>query len=63
MKLPLEYRWLKAHDFRLLTPWYLIEPEDSNGIRKEYQLETGKDIIPFAKSLDNDVITGFKVLD
>jgi hypothetical protein len=45
MKLPLEYRWLKAHSFDGFTPWYLIDPNDSEGLRKEYQLETGNDIM------------------
>lgn len=63
MKLPIEYRWLKAHNFNLLTPWYFVEPDDSNGIRKEYQAETGYDIIPFARRQDNDDIAGFKIIN
>lgn len=60
MELPLEYRWLKAHGFEGLTPWYLIDPQDSEEIRKEYQIETGKDIIPFARRQDNDDVAGFE---
>ena len=63
MKLPLEYRWLKAHNFEGFTPWYIVEPEKSEGIRKEYQLETGKDIIPFARRQDNDDIAGFDIMN
>ena len=61
MKLPLEYRWLRAHKFNILTPWYFIEPEKSNGLRKEFQTETGFDIIPFARRQDNDTFAGFKI--
>jgi len=63
MDLPIEYRWLKAHNFNILTPWYFVEPDNSLGIRKEYQNETGQDIIPFARRQDNDDIAGFKVID
>lgn len=62
MELPIEYRWLKAHNFNILTPWYFIEPEDSTAIRTEYQKETGKDIIPFARRQDRDDIAGFKII-
>ena len=63
MKLPIEYRWLKAHNFEGLRPWYFIDPFKSEGIRKEYQLETGNDIIPFARRQDNDDIAGFEIID
>lgn len=63
MELPIEYRWLKAHDFNLLTPWYFIAPEDSDEFRKEYKKETGKDILPFARRQDNDDLAGFEVLN
>lgn len=59
MDLPIEYRWLKAHNFNVLTPWCFIEPDDSDGIRSEYQKETGQDIIPFARRQDQDDIAGF----
>ena len=49
MNLPLEYRWLKAHNFDGFTPWYMINTNDSEGLRKEYQLETEKDMLPFAR--------------
>lgn len=63
MKLPLEYRWLKAHNFNGFTPWHLIESKKSEWLRKEYQLETGNVIFPFAKRQDNDVIAGFEILN
>jgi hypothetical protein len=63
MDLPIEYRWLKAHNFNVLTPWYFIEPADSTGIRKEYQKETGQDILPFARRQDKDDIAGFKIIN
>ncbi|QNF33296.1 hypothetical protein HUW51_11360 [Adhaeribacter swui] len=63
MKLPLEYRWLKAHDFKLFTPWCLIDPMDSDGLRQEYKSETGKDILPFARRQDNDDLAGFEIID
>ena len=60
MTLPIEYRWLKAHDFKLMTPWYLLEISAGvSGIRKEYRLESGKDLLPFARRQDNDDIAGF----
>jgi len=61
MELPIEYRWLKAHNFNVLTPWYFVDPMNSEGIRREYQAETGLDIIPFARRQDNDDIAGFRV--
>ncbi|WP_211093462.1 hypothetical protein, partial [Flammeovirga agarivorans] len=63
MKLPIEYRWLKAHSFEGLRPWYFVDPSKSEGLRKEYQLETGKDIIPIARRQDNDEFAGFEIID
>ena len=63
MKLPLEYRWLKANKFERFIPWYLIDPFNSEAIRNEYQLETGKDFLPFARRQNNDDIAGFKIID
>lgn len=63
MDLPIEYRWLKAHNFSALTPWYFIDPMDSFGIRIEYQKETGQDIFPFAHRQDQDDIAGFKIIN
>ncbi len=63
LKLPLEYRWLKAHNFDGLTPWHIVEPDKLKGIREEYRLETGNDILPFARRQDNDCIAGFEILN
>ena len=63
MQLPLGYRWIKAHKFEGFTPWHIVEPEKLKAIRKEYRLETGKDILPFARRQDNDEIAGFEMLD
>ena len=63
MDLPIEYRWLKAHNFNILTPWYFIEPDNSSAIRREYQNETGKDIFPFARRQDNDEFAGFLIIN
>ena len=63
MKLPIEYRWLKAHNFEGLTPWYFVEGEISDGLANEYYLETGKEMIPFARRQDNDDIAGFEITE
>lgn len=63
MKLPLEYRWLVAQHFDGYKPWYLIHQDGLDGLRKEYQMETGKDIYPFARRQDNDDIAGFEMVD
>ena len=61
MELPLEYRWLKAHKFEGLTPWYFIGSEEVEGLRREYQIETEQDLFPFARRQDNDDIAGFEI--
>ena len=63
MKLPLEYRWLKANGFNGFVPWYLIENSDREreSLRKEYQQETGEDFYPFARRQDCDDVAGFKI--
>jgi len=63
MKLPIQYRWLKAHNFKGFRPWSFVDPLNSESLRKEYQLETGKDMIPFAVRQDNDDIAGFETID
>ncbi|WP_196887897.1 hypothetical protein [Aureivirga sp. CE67] len=63
MKLPIAYRWLKAHNFEGLRPWNFIDPLNSDNLRKEYKLETGKDIIPFARRQDNDTFAGFEIVN
>ena len=61
MKLPLEYRWLRANKFEGLIPWYLIEEPGQNGLRVEYQKETGEDFFPFARRQDCDDVAGLKI--
>jgi hypothetical protein len=63
MKLPLEYRWLKANGFKGFVPWYLIEDIGQEAIRSEYKKETGRDFFPFARRQDNDDVAGFEIVD
>ena len=63
MKLPIEYRWLKAHKFNGLLPWWFIDKPGQEGLRAEYQKETGEDFYPFARRQDCDDVAGFKVLN
>ena len=63
-KLPLEYRWLKAHNFNLLMPWYWVtEATRAQCLQKEYNVESNKEIIVFARRQDKDDIAGFEVVD
>jgi len=41
----------------------LIDPSSSEALSKEYNLETGKYLLPFARRQDNDNIAGFEVID
>ncbi len=63
LKLPIEYRWLQAHHFEGFMPWWLIEEPGQNGLRLEYQKETGEDFFPFARRQDCDDVAGFKVVN
>lgn len=63
MKLPLEYRWLKANGFKGFVPWHLIDNPGQEGLRVEYQKETGEDFYPFAFRQDCDDVAGFKVVN
>ena len=63
MKLPIEYRWFKANGFRGFVPWYLIEEPGQDGLRIEYQKETGEDFYPFAQRQDRDDVAGFIVVN
>ena len=63
MQYPIEYRWLLAHKFAFLTPWYELDEKQVISFRNEYQKETNKDILPFATRQDNDDIAGFEVID
>jgi hypothetical protein len=61
MKLPIEYRWLKAHNFNGFLPWWFIDNPGQEGLRVEYQKETGEDFYPFARRQDCDDVAGFKI--
>ena len=61
MKLPLEFRWLLAHDFKGFTPWHLIDENLLNAYRAEFQKETGQDFYPFARRQDCDDFAGFRL--
>ncbi|MEN3158709.1 hypothetical protein ABC502_10030 [Alkalimonas sp. NCh-2] len=63
MKLPIEYRWLKAHGFKGFLPWWFIEDLGQEGLRIEYQKETGEDFYPFARRQDCDDVAGFKLVN
>jgi hypothetical protein len=61
MKLPLEYRWLKANGFKGFVPWQIIDEAQIAALRSEYRKETGKDFYPFAQRQDCDDVAGFKI--
>ena len=63
MKLPIEYRWLRAHRFEGLMPWWFIDEPGQKGLRLEYQKETGEDFFPFARRQDRDDVAGFKIVN
>ena len=63
MKLPIEYRWLKANGFKGFVPWYLIDEPGQDKLRVEYQKETGEDFYPFARRQDCDGVAGFMVIN
>lgn len=64
MNLPLQYRWLVAHGFEGLTPWYVLQDEvRRDALRAECQAETGLDILPFAVRDDTDDVAGFTIID
>src|SRR4030095_9841001 len=63
---PLEYRWLRIHGFRCMTPWRCIDDiDEATTIRKEFLLEVGggsiavRDFLPFARSEPADDFAGF----
>ena len=63
MKLPLEYRWLKANGFEGFIPWYFIEDSFISELRSEYKKESGEDFYPFARRQDRDDVAGFIVFN
>lgn len=66
-RLPLLYRWIRAHGTKGLTPWHFFDQETDQQriqfLRKEYSLEVGgtPDILPFAARQDMDTIAGFLI--
>ena len=65
---PLPLRWVRAHGFKSLTPWHLIESDQTGaGFRREYVLEVSggslpeRDMLPFARRQDCDTVAGFVV--
>jgi hypothetical protein len=65
---PLDYRWLRAHGLRGLTPWHFCDdPERATVFRREFCRETANrsipitDLLPFAYRQDCDDIAGFVV--
>lgn len=63
VELPIEYCWLKAHNFKGFLPWWFIDSPGQEGLRVEYQKETGEDFFPFARRQDCDDVAGFKVVN
>lgn len=68
-KLPLPYRWLRAHGVAMLRPWYFLDAARDatviEGLRREFRLEVdgALDLVPFARRQDMDTIAGFVVED
>lgn len=63
---PDDYRWLRLHGFRILTPWRCIDDlDEATTIRKEFLLEVGRgsvavrDFLPFARNDSTDDCAGF----
>ena len=63
---PLDYRWLRLHGFRTMTPWRCMDdPDEVTAIRKEFLVEVGggsipvPDILPFARNDASDDVAGF----
>jgi hypothetical protein len=63
---PPEYRWLRFHGFRGMTPWRCIDDlDEATTARKEFLVEVGggsipvHDFLPFARSEPGDDFAGF----
>ena len=63
---PEEYRWVRLHGFRGMTPWRCIDDlDEASTIRKEFLLEVGggsiavHDFLPFARDQQSDDVAGF----
>jgi len=67
LQYPLELRWVQAHGFIGLMPWWLLTEDRARVLRTEFQKETSTDyhqihdILPFAYRQDQDDIAGFPV--
>jgi hypothetical protein len=68
LRLPLEYRWLRASGIRRVIPWeFCDDPEHVRVLRSEFRRETSTnsipitDILPFAFCPGTDDIVGFVV--
>ena len=70
-RLPLSYRWIRAHGIKSLTPWHLIDSNsEAEALRTEYQAEVAEsrasipsDLRMFARRQDCDDVAGFIVDD
>jgi hypothetical protein len=67
---PTEYRWLRAHGFKGLTPWHCLDDADrAAGLRQEFLREVADgsipvpDLLPFAEAQHMDEVAGFVVRD
>ena len=67
---PIEYRWLRAHGFKGLTPWHCLDDvARAVSFRQEFAKEAGRgpipvrDILPFAFAQHMDDVAGFVVAD
>ena len=65
---PVEYRWLRAHGFKGLTPWHCLDDAAvATAWRREFAAEAGggsipvRDILPFAYAQHTDNVAGFVV--
>jgi hypothetical protein len=65
---PTEYRWLRAHGFKGLTPWHCLDDEmRAAALRQEFlrEIQGGsipvQDFLPFAAAQHMDDVAGFIV--
>jgi hypothetical protein len=61
-RLPLAYRWMRAHGLHSITPWHFYDDEEHVAAwRKRYRDETGKDAWPFAYRQDRMEVAVFRL--
>src|SRR4051812_48218815 len=65
---PTEYRWLRAHGFKGLTPWHCLDDAGRAAVlRREFLAEVRggsipvRDFLPFAAAQHMDDVAGFVV--